>query len=351
MRSVELIKRPPNQLLPTTASRHVALRRTILLLISALCVSACSSEPERADARIELAILTLNLHTYQELHTEGTPEAELSERQALQRIEAYGPIFDRIAAGIVELDPDIVCLQEVGEWPGDMPNDPESVQFGSSDTNMVHQILSRLGDRHYYYTMDWSHYGWDVWLEGSAILSKYSLSFTESRFVSNPDNGRRESWKSRNVPMAKLDVPRMGAVTVFSVHTGWWDDPDEPLQDHYRRLLNWAAEVSEPASTTVLCGDFNIAAGSPMYPFLTRGTGFSDQYALANPDGMFDATIGGGADGWEDNSSGQRIDYILINDDSSLEVKRARRVFTEQDLGRVSDHVGIFAEFEIARVR
>jgi maltose 6'-phosphate phosphatase len=84
---------------------------------------------------------------------------------------------------------------------------------------------------------------------------------------------------------------------------------------------------------------------------MTQGTGSSDQYALANPDGMFDATIGGGADGWEDSSAGQRIDYILMNDDSSLDVKRARRVFTENDLGRVSDHVGIYAEFGIARAR
>lgn len=161
----------------------------------------------------------------------------------------------------------------------------------------------------------------------------------------------RDSWKSRNVPMAKIDVTRLGTVTVFSVHTGGWDDPEEPFQDQYRRLLSWAAEANEPASTTVLCGDFNIAAGSPGYPFLTQGTGFSDQYALTNPDGMFDATIGGGADGWEDSSTGQRIDYILMNDDSSLDVKRARRVFTENDLGRVSDHVGVYAEFGIARVR
>ena len=88
-----------------------------------------------------------------------------------------------------------------------------------------------------------------------------------------------------------------------------------------------------------------------MYPFMTQGTGFSDQYALANPDGMFDATIGGGADGWEESSNGQRIDYIPMNNDSPLDVKRARRVFTELDLGRVSDHVGVYAEFRIARPR
>jgi len=70
-----------------------------------------------------------------------------------------------------------------------------------------------------------------------------------------------------------------------------------------------------------------------------------------DPDGMFDATIGSGADGWEDSSTEQRINYILMNDDRSLEVNWARRVFTEKDLGQVSDHVAILADFEIARAQ
>jgi hypothetical protein len=65
MRSVELIKRPLKQLLTTTVSRHVALHWTILLLISAHCVGACSSKPQQTDAHSDLAILTPNLHTYQ----------------------------------------------------------------------------------------------------------------------------------------------------------------------------------------------------------------------------------------------------------------------------------------------
>ncbi len=84
---------------------------------------------------------------------------------------------------------------------------------------------------------------------------------------------------------------------------------------------------------------------------MTQGTGYSDQYALANPGGMLDATVAGGADGWEDASAGPRIDYILMNESSPLEVVRARRVFTDEYLGRVSDHVGVYAEFVISSAR
>lgn len=339
------------KMLPTAFSRQEALRWAVLLFVVVQLIAACSSAPDPHDSNVDLTIMSLNLHTYQELRAAGTTESELTDELARKRIEAYGLIFDRIAAGINELDPDIICFQEVGEWSGGVQDDLESLEFGSTDTNMVHQILSRLGDRQYYYTMDWSHYGWEVWMEGSAILSKYPLSFTESRFISNPDHGRHDFWKSRNVPAAKVDLPRVGEATIFSVHTGWWNDPDEPFQEQYRRLLRWAAEVADPPSTTVLCGDFNIPAGSPMYHSMMEGTGYLDQYVLANPAGMLDATIGGGADGWEKSVTGQRIDYILMNDDSPLDVTQARRVFTGKYLGRVSDHVGIYAEFTIRKAR
>ena len=316
---------------------------TGLVLLLVACRPGSITEPRDA-ASIEFSILTLNLHTYQELRSEGVAESELTDELAQQRVESYGPLFDRIADGINQMDPDVICFQEVGEWSGSNAQDPESIQFGASDSNMVHQILQRL-DEHYFYTMDWSHYGFDVWLEGSAILSKYPFVDTGSRFISNPDNGRYESWKSRNVPMARLDLPGIGSANVFSVHTGWWDDEEEPFQDQYSKLLAWARDIASPRETTVLCGDFNVPAGSKMQEFMTHGTGYSDQYALANPDGRLDATINGAIDGWQNSNSGQRVDYILMNNDSPLHVEEARIIFTAETFGVVSDHAGVYARF------
>ncbi len=308
-----------------------------------LLLAACT---EPASSPAGLRVLTLNLHSYQELDSAGVPESELTDELARQRIEAYGPIFDRIAHGIAELDSDLVCLQEVAEWPGKGSDKPRELEFGTSDSNMVFQILSRLPDHSYEYTMDWSHFTWGVWLEGSAILSKYPLTYSESRFISRPDTiPHSDNWKSRNVPMAKFDLPELGEVSVYSVHAGWWDDPDEPFQEQYRRLLEWVEDVSASSAVKILCGDFNVAAGSAGYSFMLEDTGFADPYAIANPEGFLDATIGAGADGWEDSDRGQRIDYVLINEDSPLEAIRAKRVFTASEFGVVSDHVGVFVEF------
>jgi maltose 6'-phosphate phosphatase len=321
------------------------LRITLTAIVLLLVACRPGSPVQRQDAASsDFTVLTLNLHTYQEFGSEGVAESDLTDRLARERIDSYGSLFDRIAAGIKRIDPDVVCFQEVGEWSAGNTQAPDSVVFGSSDSNMARQIMQRL-DEHYFVTMDWSHYGFDVWLEGSAILSKHPFIDTGSRFISNPDNGRHIFWKSRNVPMASIDHPDAGSVNVFSVHAGWWDDEEEPFQDQYTKLMAWVEEVSRPSETTILCGDFNVAAGSRGQEFMTNGTGFSDQYALANPNGLLDATIGGAIDGWENSSSGQRIDYILMNEDSSLKVEMAEIVFTEEKFGIVSDHAGVYARF------
>jgi maltose 6'-phosphate phosphatase len=239
----------------------------------------------------------------------------------------------------------------VGEWSGRTEEDPAPVTFGRNESNMVRQILSRLGEHRYHYTMDWSHYGWQVWMEGSAILSKYPIAYADSQFISSPRTGGHEYWKSRNVPMAMIDVPAIGNVAVYSVHAGWWDDPEEPAKAQFQRLFAWVEETERSPPTTILCGDFNAPAGGPAYRFLTTGTGFSDQYVIANPGGMYDPTIGGGADGWESRRTDQRIDFVLMNDDAPLAVTAARRVFAEADFGRVSDHVGVFVEFRRSGTR
>ena len=311
-------------------------------------LSACAEEPAISPAAVEadLAVLTLNLHGYREIETPGVAEEALTDALAKDRIAAYAPIFDRLAAGIIELDPDIVCLQEVGEWPDTPTAEQVLPEFGASDSNMVHQLLSRLPGDRYHYTMDWSHYGWTVWLEGSAILSKFPLVQTDSRFISDPAmRAPRRNFKSRNVPMATVVVPGFGDVSVFSVHAGWWDDTEEPFKAQYQRLLEWVGQATRTSNVTILCGDFNVAAGSEGYQFIVENGGFSDQYALANPSGFNDATIAIGADGWENDGSGQRIDYILVDNVQLLRAVRARRVFTGRDFGRVSDHVGVFIEF------
>ncbi|MCA9934347.1 MAG: endonuclease/exonuclease/phosphatase family protein [Ardenticatenaceae bacterium] len=277
-------------------------------------------------------ILTLNLHSYQEGKRDGDSIAE--------RIRSHTPIFERIASTIIELDVDVVCLQEVGEWREELETRP----YGQAASNAARHIQQRTGNA-YQLVQDWSHYAWNTWREGTAVLSKWPIRKSASRYVTH--NQTKTWWKSRNITMAQVDVPTIGLVNLFSVHTGWWDDPDEPFQAQFDTLAAWADEEDGKGIVgTFLCGDFNIPAGSAGYTYVVGNGRYTDPYLQANPNGMYDATIGQHIDGWEGRQDdAQRIDYIFMKYGSHLKVQSANIIFTESRYGRVSDHAGIYAVF------
>ncbi|MFC0227449.1 endonuclease/exonuclease/phosphatase family protein [Serratia aquatilis] len=307
-----------------------------------------TANPASDNAAESFTVLSVNLHTYQEFKTPGVKESDLTDSQAMERVNQHGVLFDRVAAAINQLNPDVVCLQEVGEWHGKQRDDLETVQFGATDSNMVRQILSRLDNKQYDFVMDWSHFGWDVWMEGSAVLSRHPIIKKDSRYISDVSNGTRTFWKSRNIPMAQIDLgSRLGQLDVFSIHAGWWNDDEEPFQGQFNRLTAWDKELKTQNVNTLFCGDFNQVAATKEQQFITNGTGYSEQYALANPDGLLDPTIGGTIDGWS-GDVGKRIDFLVMNDDSPFEVRQSQRVFTQGAFGRVSDHTGVYAQFGLA---
>lgn len=287
------------------------------------------------------SVLTLNLHTYQEFKTLKEPESALTESDINHHISKHGKLFDSIADAISQLDPDAICFQEVGEWK----SSDDTLNFGRHPSNATLQILQRVGKGRYHSYMDWSHYGWGIWKEGSALLSKYPIVKQASRYISHSNQESKTFWKSRNIPYIQIEVPKFGKIDLFSVHAGWWDDKDEPFKLQFQRLTQWINEISVSNNTSILCGDFNQPAKADGYQLMIGNSGFSDQYAKANPNGMDDATIGSNIAGWEGNQKGERVDYILLNDNSSLKVRQSQRIFTEKVFGRVSDHVGIYTQF------
>lgn len=304
----------------------------------------------------ELRILTLNLHTYQELSTLGKKESQLNRNDALQRVVDYAPIFNTIAKGIDELEADIICLQEVGEWRESTESrkssninssKTNSNSFGFDSTNAVKQILARTKNTQYFYHMDWSHYGWEVWKEGTAVLSTYPILEKESRYISNVDNGTYKFWQSRKVTRVKVQYSDTKNINVFSVHSGWWDSEKEPFQSQFKRLMEWVDEVESKDDEVILCGDFNQPSNSKGYKQITNEYNFIDTYLSGNSTGenslrMTDPTVNIDADGWKGSHRAERIDYIFIDTNSDFSVKGSERVFTNKKFGIVSDHVGVF---------
>lgn len=264
--------------------------------------------------REPLKVMILNLHCYQE------------SRQDYK--------FSQIAKAIDEQQADLVCLQEVAEHWNDGHGD-----WPSNAANIINQ---RLKQPMYLYT-DWSHLGFDRYREGVAILSRYPMHHTQARYVS--DSHDAYSIHSRKVVMAQVHVPYIGPLNVFSAHLSWWEGG---FQQQFQRLSEWAdGLLNENVKTNLLCGDFNIAAGSIGYQLVVKENQYEDQYLAANHQGLFEKVFRVNDAHWGDLlTDDYRIDYIFMNKNSELRVTSARVLFTDWDYGQVSDHVGYMMTFE-----
>lgn len=265
-------------------------------------------------SRKPLAVMILNLHCYQE------------DNQDYK--------FSQIAKAIDEQEADIVCLQEVAEhW-----NNGE----GDWDTNSAKIINDRLR-KPYHIVTDWSHLGFDKYREGVAILSRFQLVGQEARYVSESHDAY--SIHSRKVVMTQIHLPYLGLINVFSAHLSWIEDG---FKEQFNRLSEWAeGKQSDQVKATLLCGDFNIAAGSEGYSLVVDLHQYDDQFLAANSPGVFAKVFKVNDPHWQDYlADDYRIDFIFMHKDSELVVKSGTVLFTDEDYGRVSDHCGYLMTFE-----
>jgi len=264
--------------------------------------------------REQLKVLILNLHCYQE--------------------ENQDEKFTQIAKAINEIEADIICLQEVAEYWRDGEGDWES--------NSAKLINDRLESPFHLHT-DWSHLGFDKYREGVAILSRFPLSHHEAKYVS--DSHDIYSIHSRKVVMARAHVPYIGAINVFSAHLSWMEDG---FQGQFQNLHEWAdGAQTDDVKATLLCGDFNITAGTSGYEYVVNSNQYDDQYLAANEQGVFEKVFRVNDAHWQDLlAEDYRIDYIFMNRESQLQVVSAKVLFTDDDYGQVSDHCGYFMTFE-----
>jgi maltose 6'-phosphate phosphatase len=265
-------------------------------------------------SRKPLAVLILNLHCYQE----DNQDYKLS----------------RIARAIDEREADIVCLQEVAEFWNDGQGDWNS--------NSAKIINDRLRKPYHIYT-DWSHLGFDKYREGVAILSRFPLDGQEARYVSESHDPY--SIHSRKVVMAQIQWPLLGLINVFSAHLSWIEDG---FKEQFNYLSEWAeSRQNDEVKATLLCGDFNIAAGSEGYCQVVNNHLYDDQFLEANSPGVFDKIFKVNDPHWQDYfADDYRIDFIFMHKDSKLKVTSGTVLFTDEDYGRVSDHCGYLMTFE-----
>ena len=129
----------------------------------------------------------------------------------------------------------------------------------------------------------------------------------------------------------------------FSVHYGWWDDPDEPFQGQWQRTKDALTDHSR----MWLMGDFNSPAEVRGEGYdMIRQDGWHDCYLLAEEKDC-GITVGHIIDGWKDkitNTNGMRIDQIWCSE--KRKIISSEVIFNGTNRSIVFDHYGVIVNCE-----
>lgn len=211
-----------------------------------------------------------------------------------------------VVAGLAELSPDIVCLQEAATW--------------CLQARWLAWRLSRRTGRCYYVAQSRKR-GYRGIFEGLAVISAHPLE--SKRRLSLGEQGRiaqrvSASFEDGSLVVANAHLDHRGTGSVNRVAQA-------------KRIARWL----DGASPTVLCGDLNDRPESPALEVLTA------DFRSAHVEHGFE--IKGTAPAWE---SGRVIDYILVS--RGVGVVDAGTCLDRPVNGTwPSDHVGLWAKLRV----
>ena len=278
----------------------------------------------------EYLILTINLHTYQET----------------QQNEKFNLLTDVIG----KMDVDFIAFQECAQYKY------STITEGIiREDNMALIIANRLQEKYnieYSFVWHWAHYGWTVWEEGVAILSKYPVIDSEDRYISSGTSVNNIT--SRKVIYGSYQVPD-GRINIFSAHTHWrTSETDEEQNNQIKNIKSMVDEKQSenPDAVSFICGDFNSNPTSD-YPWsegyntMMENNLYVDSFFEIYPDAnnkpaqSIYNTIGGDFPG--------RIDYIFMKSNDNFKVEDSQIIFKTDVVGKISDHYGVLTKITYNR--
>jgi len=258
-----------------------------------------------------MKLLTLNCHSWQ-------------EENQMDKIKT-------LAKTIKEQAYDVIALQEVSQRI-----DSLRLEQGLKADNFVAVLLrelENLGVVEYDFIWDFAHIGFDIFEEGSAILTKHPIKKTHSFFIT--DSKDTDYWKTRKIVGATIQY-QDELLSFYSCHLGWWEDEEESYQNQVDSLFH---VVASEGTKYFLMGDFNNDANirNEGYDYIVN-KGIYDTYHLAveRDNG---STVKGKIQGWDENQSDLRIDLILSS--NLFEVVKSKVIFNGVEKPVVSDHYGV----------
>lgn len=264
--------------------------------------------------------------------------------------ENYAEKLDCFIKAVAEEKPDIIALQEVNQTIAQKP--VENLSLHSSyvpcgeniiirSDNHVYNAAEMLRKREAYYYWTWLPLkkGYDKYDEGIALMSRSKILETAVVQISAIDD--YSSWKTRkNIGIRTESAPDEW---FFSVHYGWWNDPDEPFQQQWQKTNDYMKKYKR----AWLMGDFNSPAEVRNEGYdMIKKDGWHDSYSLAKAKDS-GITVGKVIDGWRDRISGtkgMRIDQIWCS--KKAEITSSRVIFNGRNKPVVSDHYGVIVSYE-----
>ncbi|MCI8888600.1 MAG: endonuclease/exonuclease/phosphatase family protein [Hungatella sp.] len=187
----------------------------------------------------------------------------------------------------------------------------------------------------YYWTWVPAKVGYDVYEEGLALFSRSPIEDTSQFFISRSQSF--SNWKTRKV----LGIRTRGQ-WFYSVHMGWWADPEEPFMLHWDRAAEQIERRESRGEGAWIMGDFNSPSDKigEGYDYV-KSSGWFDTYdlALEKDSGI---TVAKEIDGWREGglqAKGMRIDYIWCSQET--EIIRSCVICNGSSYPVVSDHYGV----------
>jgi endonuclease/exonuclease/phosphatase family metal-dependent hydrolase len=245
--------------------------------------------------------------------------------------------LELLSARLAQLAPDVVCLQEVRQVAGRIPNQAET-------------LASRLD-------LAWTFeiaQPWGGGEEGLAILSRLPIAERDACELPYTDG------RSRRVCLGAALRAERGTFWVFTTHLAW-RLADGALREQQVLAVDRFVQAHTGKAATILTGDFNATPDADELRYL-RGltsleggrTYYQDAFALRNPgapghtwcsENPYTAALG-----WLERD--RRLDYILVTPmtrEGAGAIRTCRVVCTEPDERGVwcSDHYGVLAEIDV----
>lgn len=261
-----------------------------------------------------------------------------------------------IVAWIEQLDPDIVCLQEIWEDAG--------------HANTAGWLVDRLGAERWAWAFGGAPFDRRMWPDeslrfGSAVLSRWAID--ESIYHRLPVDADPEPL-ARDIPWELLHV-RTAGLDVFSTHLA--APPDHGRHrvrqvvaiDQLIRAARGDADVVVPLGPRrvgmppILCGDLNAEPDSDEIRFLCGLTGLDGRWTYYQDAWRVAGDGPGHTQDWRSNPIAadmniprKRIDYVFVGDcfqraGNAGRVLRAERAFDRPLTGvAASDHAGLVVD-------